>query len=519
MDRSNIGLAGKVKKKYKGIDLDNDREVVNAMFGDISTVEGALEYLKNYAETLGYEVKEVWNKGGKYEIPEKRANSILLIKNPATDVEDDYTLKNFIVRVYFYRFYHKRIDLKDRRQVRVLNSINFGIGFSYYTSFYKNERPNWWWSGSGLEIDKDIEEKYGEEETYSSSTKLTPEFIPFVFSMIDKYRDTSSLEESVSSLGLSSKVKRGFEKKDPVDEISEEFFNLKTIEEAKDFIKSYAKSHGYSGSIYETSDEEIVDTKKPDTVWIQDAIYHQECSLIIVTHKLKFNGGKGHKVQRKIYKNIRENPRYETVSVSFGHIFRKKETPSPEDWISYWNLTSDARLTKNLTVSVITRLFKMADDLNTDADTFVELRESTTSLGLGNKLKKTYSKKTTEDSIKDMQVEYLKSKYLEHLNTALYGTDGTSENGFGFICDDASAKEHDGITYPGCSLFPFRDGTWSFSSNLLANPSGDQYFYCIEVSCFNVADLSTADFTITKDDLTSEQYDEIENDMDIVPQF
>ena len=518
MDRSNIGLAGKVKKKYKGIDLDNDREVVNAMFGDISTVEGALEYLKNYAESLGYEVKEVWNKGGKYEIPEKRANSILLIKNPATDVEDDYTLKNFIVRVYFYRFYHKRVDLKDRRQVRVLNSINFGIGFSYYTSFYKNERPNWWWLGSGLEIDKDIEEKYGEEETYSSSTKLTPEFIPFVFSMIDKYRAVSLLDESVSSLGLSSKVKRGFEKKDSVDEISDEFFNLKTIEEAKDFVKAYAKSHGYSGSIYETSEEDVVDTKKADTVWIQESLYLQECALIIVTHKLKLNVEKGHKVQRKIYKDIRENPRYETVSVRFGHMFRKKETPTHEDWLDYWNLTGNGRLTTNLTVSVIISLFKMADDLNTDADNFVELRESTTSLGLADKLKKTYSKRTSEDSVKDMQIDYLKTKYLEHLSTALYGNDDNRVNTFGFICDDASAKEHEGVTYPGCLLFPFSDGTWSFSSNLLANPLGDQFFYCIEVSCFNAADLSTADFTITKDDLSSEQYDEIENNMDIMLQ-
>ena len=157
----------------------------------------------------------------------------------------------------------------------------------------------------------------------------------------------------------------------------------------------------------------------------------------------------------------------------------------------------------------------MADDLNTDADTFVELRESTTSLGLGNKLKKTYSKKTTEGSIKDMQVEYLKSTYLEHLNTALYGTDDTGTNSFGFICDDASAKEYGGITYPGCLLFPFRDGTWKFLSNLLANPSGNQYFYCIEVFCINVTDLSTVNITITKNDLTSEQYDEIENNMDI----
>lgn len=514
MDRSNIGLAGKVKKKYTGIDLDNDREVVNAMYGDISTVEGSLEYLKNYAESLGYEVEEVWRKG-RYKNPEKRANLVELLKNPASDVEDDYTLKNFVVRVYFHS---KWVNLRDKRQVRILNSIAFGIGFSYFTPFYKNKRPNWWWTGSGLEIDKDIEEKYGEGNVYSSNIPLTPEFIPFVFSMIDKYRAIPSLEESVSSLGLSTKVKREFEKKDPVDDISDEFFNLKTIEEAKDFIKAYAKAHGYSGSIYETADEEIVDIKKPDTVWIQESWHYQECSLIIVTHKLKFNGGKGHKVHRKIYKDIRENPRYETVSVTFGHMFRKKATPSSEDWLDYWNLTGNGRITENLTVSVIISLFKMAKDMNTDADTFVELRESTTSLGLGNKLKKTYFKRTTEDSVKDMQVDYLKNKYLEHLSTALYGTDDNHVNTFGFICDDASAKEYEGVTYPGCLLFPFRDGTWSFTSNLLANPLGDQYFYCIEVFCFNATALSIVNITITKDDLSSEQYDEIENNMDIVLQ-
>ena len=206
------------------------------------------------------------------------------------------------------------------------------------------------------------------------------------------------------------------------------------------------------------------------------------------------------------------------MSVEFGHIFRKKSVPSPEDWIDYWNMTGNARLTENLTVSVIISLFKMAKDLNTEADSFVELRESTTSLGLGNKLKKVYSKRTTEDSVKDMQVDYLKTKYLEHLSTALYGNDDNRVNTFGFICDDASAKEYEGVTYPGCLLFPFSDGTWSFSSNLLGNLSGDHFFYCIEVSCFNATDLSTADFTITKEDLTSEQYDEIENNMDIMLQ-
>lgn len=497
--RSNIGLAGKVKKRYTGIDLDNDREVVNAMYGDISTVEGALEYLKNYAESLGYEVKEVWRKRGNYERPKRRPNTIFLVKNSVSDAEDDYTLKNFIVEVNY-----------SHKSESVILSVTFGIGFSYFADFCKNERPKWWWNGGPSAINKAIDEKYGREEAYSPSTPLTPEFIPFVFSMIDKYRGISSLEESVASLGLSSKVKRGFEKKDSVDDISEEFFNLKTIEEAKDFIKSYAKSHGYSGSIYETSDEEIVDTKKPDTVWIQESLYHQECSLIIVTHKLDFNRAKRYK--RKV------SPRYETVSMRFGHIFRRKSTPSPEDWISYWNMSGNPCLTKGLTVSVIVSLFKMAKDLNTDADTFVELRESTTSLGLGNKLKKVYSKKTTEDSVKDMQVDYLKAKYLEHLSTALYGNDDNRVNTFGFICDDATAKEYEGITYPGCLLFPFRDGTWSFSSNLLANPLGDHFFYCIEVFCCDATNLSTVDITITKDDLTSEQYDEIENNMDIVLQ-
>ena len=305
----------------------------------------------------------------------------------------------------------------------------------------------------------------------ASLTNISASVLTAIFEYIDII-GVSPVNESNTSLGLNKRAKRTFDFDSTVDSLALSLSELCSIEEAKEFIRAYAKARGFN-DIHEGF-KEVDDDCNDDpagTVYLE-----KERGVQSVVFSIKTSS------ERSV-SNSYDYPTY--VGLQFGYIFRADGVPNKEDYIYYWNKTWDYKLKAHLPVSVIVELFDSAIKIIEHRES--ELKENRVALGLNKRAKDKYK---AEDAVDEMSKDFIKSYLFDNIRFIIGGDNEKplDDNLFGIICDMSPGIEVDDKTYPSCMLWTisYNDIIW-ISSYIVADTSIEGFWYMLvhisDVSC------------------------------------
>ena len=398
---SNLGLNSKVKKKYNGIDLDQS---VVSIAQDYTTIDRALNSLKIYASSRGYEVfvvsEEEFTTTEKYTKDLK--NKVFIIKYYET----------FCVEIYSQ--YNKKIKFR----ITTYSTVRRRFSDAGPDLEYPHLKP--------LSMHKNLTKLLGLKLLKTSSSPVTFEDIKTIFDYIESHdaNEVNEVNES-TSLGLNSKVKKKYKDKSVEDVTDSMFYNFSDVSHSLESFKKFAEYKGFK----------VVDMYGPRKATSSEDTINVSCSddnyFLAVIPYLAGNHYNG----RKIVGNIR---------ISIGYpAFSEIEEGCPFWWTSganekfneylehkYPEVSAGTYSENPFDLEALRYIFDFVDISRKDNVRL--MRESKSSLGLNSKVKEKHSSKTVDGETE-----------------IVGGCFSTIEEALEFIKDYADTKEWDIHCYTG----------------------------------------------------------------------
>lgn len=431
--KRNLGLNKQAKKIHDNSTVENTAEEIGVSF---DSVEDVYDTFVNQFKAHGFEVYE--GDCNELSYPSKYVE---IYKN-YINIDGKHLLKNFVCRA--------------KQRFSKNGAIVFGVGFSASMRYWTNS-PGYIWL-----FDKEHQE-YLESLGIEFSGYSTPstrrvgiDTLKAVFKLVEK----NSLTNESINLGLNKQAKKKFDFDSSLDKTIESMKELHTIEETVDFIKMYAKAKGFN-NIYEGYAFSSFNDDPAGKVYIRwDKEYQR------VTLKVKTSSGPG-------ISTLADYPTY--IEVSFGHMFRRVDTPSNEDYIDYWNRTGNAFIKEHLPTSIIVWVFD-------EAKRVIEhnrQKVNESNLGLNKQAKKVFNN-SVEDPLGEFNEEFLKSLVLSKIVYCITGDENKKElddEGFGLQCDLDDGVAVDGKEKFGCRLYTINYKTMYIHPTIIADQDTCEFLF------------------------------------------
>lgn len=430
----NLGLNKQAKKIHNNSTVEDIAEELGFSF---NSVESVRETFINQFKAHGYSVDADFS--NKY----LGSNKYVEINSNYIKKDGEHKLKNFVC------FVHPNPK----------KEIAFGVGFSGTMTYYENEPGYIWIHGADNEAYLEGQGIQFRSRGSASVHHVDIDALKAIFNLLNKFCDNPTNESSIN-LGLNKQAKKKFDFDSSLDKTIESMKELHTIDEAVDFIKMYAKAKGFN-NIYEGYAFSSFNDDLAGKVYIiLDKEYQR------VTLKIKTSSGPS-------ISTLADYPTY--IEVSFGHMFRRVDTPSNEDYIDYWNRTGNAYMTKHLPTSIIVWVFDEAKRVI--KHNRQKVNES--NLGLNKKAKKVFNN-SVEDPLGEFNEEFLKSLVLSKIVYCITGDENKKElddEGFGLQCDLDDGVAVDGKEKFGCRLYTINYKTTYIHSTIIVDQDTCEFLF------------------------------------------